>query len=215
MTPSRVLGYLSLIVGLAGLGAAGLRFAAATAFHPDTPGPATTVVAVGPEQEIGPDAVAARRAFLPIFGAVSQPVEAAVGTAPDQKPLRIDHDLKGVIATDRMRWAVFAGAQGDLLVREGDLIDDTARVARIHAGGVDVSVGDDIVSMTFGDGAPVEATSIAAVRIPSATDRRPDVLPRPEPQEMIYKSMSRAEVLAVLQDAEAQRQARGWVTVTQ
>ncbi len=158
-------------------------------------------------ESVAPEA-AGELPFLPIFG-VPRPAPEPATETPRPAPTRFSYSLKGVAASGRLRWAILRGAEGDILVREGDTVAGGAKIVAIHADGVDVDLGSRILTLNFSEARPVAMGDVAA----GAT--RPghgDPLPRPQRQKVIYQDMSPAELLAALEAAEQRRRERGWVT---
>ena len=207
----RALSFLILCgaAGLAGFG--GLRlYEAVTRPLPETPLAAAPGSAVVTSETAREDSALDARPFLPIFGVPAPeapPPAPQVATAPP--PPRLDFRLKGVIATDAMRWAVFSGSGGDLLVREGDALGDRARVSKIYSEGVEVEMDGQTLALTFSDSEPVE---VASFETPDEAEpeRGAWEVPRPTRQEVIFQDLSQDDILALLRKAEATRQERGW-----
>ncbi|MDW4500482.1 type II secretion system protein N [Sulfitobacter sp. D35] len=146
--------------------------------------------------------------FLPVFGVPTSPKPVVDAQRPMPEKPRFDYRLKGVVASDLMRWAILSGEGGDLLVREGDKVDGAARIAKIYAEGVDVVLAGETLNITFSE---TDRVDIAAFEAKPQARSNPRTAPRPKTQEIVYQNMSPDEILAVLSRAEEERQARGWV----
>lgn len=219
----RTIAILCLAMALGGMFAAGLAIKDAVTWKPGsdsvvmgTPAsddPKLTTGTVAPTAEI-----AANQPFLPIFGVaeVGTP-RAEIRSAMPEKP-KLSYQLKGVIASQSMKWAILSGAEGDVLVREGDPLGASGEITRIYPDGIEIDVGGETFSLTFSESGPVQVAAFEPDPDIMATSERPlkatpQDTPRPQRQEVIYQNMSSKEVLALLRDAERMRRERGWIPV--
>ena len=222
MTMARKTGGVLVLCGLVAVGAAIFRVVDAAKFDPGDQvsrvvaqsgdasdhtaqaAPAITLVSAD-----------ATRPYLPIFG-VRTPAPVVTEKSPDiPAPARFDYALKGLIASGKMKWAVFSGDEGDVLAREGEKVGPSAVVDKIHAEGVDLTVDGEPISITFSDSTPVTVMALSETPADPASSAAVPGAPKPTPQHVIFQNMSRSEVLAALRKAEDKRRARGWVTMSE
>lgn len=151
---------------------------------------------------------AVERPWLPIFGVTRR------GLPKQSIPsdIRFDYQLKGVVATGSMRWAILTKGGKDLLVRQGDQIGDDIEIAAIHAEGIEVRLPGGTLNVGFKQNQPVEIRRLAD---PSPKPKVPDqkfatMLPSKETTKIIFQGMTQEDVLKFLQQAETERQKRGY-----
>ena len=154
----------------------------------------------------------AARPFLAIYGSPPPPPPPAA--APVAQPAPLDYTLKGVVASGEMRWAILSRPGGDLLVREGDVLESGVSVAQVHAEGVDLMRDGQRIALGFDAEAPVlyaEIESPAPEAEPEATDPGFGKMYTPDRQAVLFQEMTPAQLQEMLAQAEANRQERGWV----
>lgn len=207
----RLIGFILVLASAAAAVAAGLRLEQALS-QPVASVQADDVVSPGDavlsmDEEPGP------RPFLAIFGTEPEPIPSAPVAAAEPDEPEFDHTLKGVIASGDMRWAILEGPSGDMLVREGDQIDG-GEIAHIHAEGVEVDIGGEVLTLTFSASERVEFAEIEAPDLDDEEDVLADNQPRPqkpERRQVIFQGMSPDDLRKVLREAEQNRKDRGWV----
>lgn len=147
------------------------------------------------------------RPWLPIFGVPRQDLRQQVA----RQATGVDYALKGVVASGNMRWAILTGAGRDLLVREGDVLQDGTEIVTIHAEGLDITLDGALVSLGFAEDAPVAVQRLTPDPAPPATASadQPTMLPPASATEGIFQNLSTDQVLAILRKAEAQRREKG------
>ncbi len=158
-----------------------------------------------------------QRPYLPIFGVPQaknpdRPVPAPTATEPE-----FGYELRGIIASGSMRWAILSDGRRDLLVREGDRVTDHARIRRIHPEGVDVVIGPRQLSVTFSESDPIALFSLTDPRDSSAgahVTGSTTTQKEPHLQMVGSRRMSREDVLQILDQANLGKAAREWLPET-
>lgn len=155
-------------------------------------------------------------AWQPIFGDVEDQPE-PVRATPKAAPPSFDYALKGVIAAGDIRWAILSGAGSDLLVQEGDVIDEV-RIAEIRPRGIDVEIQGDRRSINFTESSPVEVAEIELSADDSSRETTDDseLNGRSEAaggaiQKVAFQDLTREQLQEILKQAEQKRRERGWV----
>lgn len=188
-----------------------MRLVDALAFEP---APAEADARSADRGAVAPDPVSeeprsAVLTWLPIFGVPEAPPPEEEIVAPEPPP-SFDYDLKGVIASGEIRWAILSGSDGDLIVREGDRVDD-ALIRSIHSGGIDVELGGETLSVRFSEDRPVEVAEVALDRTEPVERSRGNFQTEAEPeiQEVIYQGMTQDELREVVRKAQERQRERG------
>lgn len=88
--------------------------------------------------------------FLPIFGQADEPETKSTRRIkrPPAKP-NLNYQLKGILTLASTKRAVLSGPKGEIVVRENQIIDQSARIAEILANQVLIRVGEALVSLEF------------------------------------------------------------------
>ena len=158
----------------------------AQAAVPGTPASAARTASAEPDPSVWP----------PLFG------EAAPTTAAEPPPPpALDYALKGLAAVGPNRWAVLKLGDVDHVVREGDALAPGTRIARIHAGGVDVLRDGQTVTLAFQPAGPgPESPNLAGA------DRAVSIaVVSGFPQAAGYRGITDEEIRDILAAAEARR----------
>lgn len=165
--------------GLAGFAAgdAALRLTRTAAYVPAAVAPPPTARATGdagPETGFdiaagsgagaapGPETDPRKASPWPaLFGEVTQMPEAPPEAVPPPPPptpppppppkLAQDHVLQGLVMNGSARWAIVRSPQGDIMLREGDVFEQTGKVARITSDGVEITSPAGTEHITFAD----------------------------------------------------------------
>jgi hypothetical protein len=110
------------------------------------------------------------------------------------------YELKGLITSGEIRWAIVAADGADALVQEGETVAGDAMVEKIRPEGVWLRIGDRSELVVFSDEAPVRTTSV-------------EIGPSEGPaeaasQQIQTQSLSPTELRDIILKAEADRIAR-------
>lgn len=176
----------------------------AAAPRPDVAGNATGATASAEDT---------RLPWLPIFGAPEEPEKAEPQSVVPTAPAEFNYRLRGVIASGDTRSAILSGEGGEILAQEGDVLDD-ARIIAIHAESIDVELDGKTLTVSFAQDVPIETARLDADEIERAAPKNaPDTktVTKPPPQNVIFQTMSREDLLKVLREAEKRRKERGLV----
>lgn len=153
----------------------------------------------------GPDGVIAAAkengAWPTLFGAIPQ---APQDVAPPP-PLPVTYVLKGLVASEEMRWAILTAGADDHLVREGDVISDDVEVVAIGPEGVWLRFADRRHLVAFEAAQPVR---IASVEVGSGNG---DVVISSGRQDVRTQSLTPIQLRDIILKAEADRIEKGLV----
>ena len=215
----RLLAVAALVAAMGGTGLAGMRLAEVfSAEAPGTPAAEPGVVP-GTASTVDDGVADEARPFLPIYG--TPPPARASPPQTDASDPAVAYTLRGVVTSGAMRWAILRGPEADLVVGEGDVLPDGARVARVHAEGVELGRSDGrIERIGFTVAARVRRAEVApAASVASASASATAGPDRPSPSgrgpprgAILFQDMSGAEIMAAMEAAEQRRIERGWVT---
>jgi hypothetical protein len=86
--------------------------------------------------------------FPPVFGLRTDDAP-TIHTRTEAAPTKLDVRLAGVLVSGETRWAVLDASEGSLVLREGDLFADGAKIARVASDHIEVEKAGVVQRILF------------------------------------------------------------------